>query len=122
MAKHNELGKEGEKAAVAYLLSKEYVIRHQNWRKGHLELDIVAAKEDTVIVIEVKTRRNTEFAEPEDAVNRSKIRRLVKATDAYLKFFQIDNQVQFDIITVVGEVGNFKIEHIEDAFYPPLFS
>ena len=122
MAKHNELGKEGEKAAVAYLSRNEYVIRHQNWRKGHLELDIVAAKDNTLVVVEVKTRRNTEFAEPEDAVNRSKIRRLVKATDAYLKLFQIDNQVQFDIITVVGETGNFKIEHIEDAFYPPLFS
>ena len=88
----------------------------------HLELDIVEANDDMLVVVEVKTRRNTEFAEPEDAVNRSKIRRLVKATDAYLKLFQIDNQVQFDIITVVGEAGNFKIEHIEDAFYPPLFS
>ena len=122
MAKHNELGKQGETAAVNYLIQRDYVIRHQNWRKGHLELDIVAAKDDILIVIEVKTRRNTEFAEPEDAVNRSKIRRLVKATDAYLKLFQIDNQVQFDIITVVGENGNFTIQHMEDAFYPPLFT
>ena len=76
MAKHNELGKQGETAAVNYLIQRDYVIRHQNWRKGHLELDIVAAKDDILIVIEVKTRRNTEFAEPEDAVNRSKIRRL----------------------------------------------
>ncbi len=122
MAKHNDLGKQGETAAANYLIKKDYIIRHQNWRKGHLELDIVAAKDNTLIVVEVKTRRNTEFAEPEDAVNRSKIKRLVKATDAYLKLFQLDNQVQFDIITVVGENGNFKIEHIEDAFYPPLFT
>ena len=81
MAKHNELGKDGEKAACAYLISKDYVIRHQNWRKGHLELDIVAAQDDTLIIIEVKTRCNTEFTDPHDAVNRTKIRRLVKATD-----------------------------------------
>ena len=121
MALHNELGKEGEKAAIAYLIGKGYVIRHQNWRKGHLELDIVAAKDDTLVVVEVKTRRNTNFAAPEDAVNIAKIKRLVRAADTYIKFFQLDSPVRFDIITVVGTMGNFKIDHIEEAFYPPLF-
>ena len=41
MAKHNDLGKAGENAAVAYLEQKGYLIRNRNWRKGHFELDIV---------------------------------------------------------------------------------
>ena len=65
MAKHNDLGKAGENAAVAYLEQKGYLIRNRNWRKGHFELDIVAAKDNELIVIEVKTRSNTLFAEPE---------------------------------------------------------
>ena len=48
MAEHNELGKAGENAAVAYLEEHGYLIRHRNWRKGHFELDIVAAKENAV--------------------------------------------------------------------------
>lgn len=64
MAKHNDLGKAGENAAVAYLEQKGYLIRNRNWRKGHFELDIVAAKDNELIVIEVKTRSNTLFAEP----------------------------------------------------------
>ena len=40
----NLLGKAGEDAAVDYLERHDYVIRHRNWRKGHFELDIVAAK------------------------------------------------------------------------------
>lgn len=75
MAKHNDLGKAGENAAVAYLEQKGYLIRNRNWRKGHFELDIVAAKDNELIVIEVKTRSNTLFAEPEDAVDLPKIRR-----------------------------------------------
>ena len=67
MAKHNDLGKAGENAAVAYLEQKGYLIRDRNWRKGHFELDIVAAKDNELIVVEVKTRSNTLFAEPEDA-------------------------------------------------------
>ena len=39
MAEHNELGKAGENAAVAYLEEHGYLIRHRNWRKGHFELD-----------------------------------------------------------------------------------
>jgi putative endonuclease len=121
MAKHNDLGKAGENAAAAYLEKEDYLIRHRNWRKGHFELDIVAAKDNELVVVEVKTRSNTEFTQPEDAVDVPKIRRTVRAADTYIKLFQIDIPVRFDIITVVGENGNFEIEHIKEAFLPPLF-
>lgn len=121
MAEHNDLGKAGEDAAVAYLQRNGYLIRHRNWRKGHFELDIVAAKDNELIVVEVKTRSNTDFTQPEDAVNVSKIKRTVRAADTYIRMFQIDNPVRFDIITAVGNKDNFKIEHIKEAFLPPLF-
>lgn len=121
MAEHNELGKAGEDAAVAYLERNGYLIRHRNWRKGHFELDIVAVNENELVVVEVKTRSNTQFAEPEDAVDLPKIKRTVRAADTYMKLFQIDIPVRFDIITVIGNKGHFKIEHIKEAFYPPLF-
>ena len=94
MAAHNTLGKDGEDAAVAYLERNGYIIRHRNWRKNHLELDIVAVKDELLIVV---------------------------AADAYIKHFSIDIPVRFDIITAVGEAGAFEIEHIKDAFYPPMF-
>lgn len=121
MAEHNELGKVGENAAVVYLEDNGYLIRHRNWRKGHLELDIVAVKDNELIVVEVKTRSNTQFAQPEDAVDLPKIKRTVRAADTYIKLFQLDTPVRFDIITVVGNKDKFKIEHIKEAFYPPLF-
>ena len=121
MAEHNLLGKAGEDAAVQYLEQHEYPIPHRNWRKGHLELDIVAAQNGELIIVEVKTRTDTDFALPQDAVTPQKIRRTVIAADTYIKLFQIDASVRFDIITVVGKVGNFRIEHIKEAFYPPLF-
>lgn len=121
MAAHNVLGKEGEDAAVIYLKQNGYTIRDRNWRKNHLELDIVAFKDETLIVVEVKTRSNKDYIEPQEAVNWQKVRHIVVATDAYIKHFGIDAPVQFDIITVIGEVGSFEIEHIKKAFYPPIF-
>ena len=76
MAAHNELGKEGEEAASAYLSSRGYRIRHRNWHVGKLELDIIAEKDGELIVVEVKTRRNTRFGLPEEAVTERKIRRI----------------------------------------------
>ena len=121
MATHNKLGKAEEDAAAAYLEGKGYILLHRNWRKNHLELDIVAEKDHELVVVEVKTRANGSYREPQEAVDWLKIRRIVIATDAYIKHFGWDKPVRFDIITVVGQNGDFQIEHIENAFYPPLF-
>ena len=94
MAKHNELGKAGENAAVTYLEQQGYIIRDRNWRKGHFELDIVATQKQELIVVEVKTRSNTQFAEPEDAVDIPKIKRTVRATDTYMSDDPTSENVQ----------------------------
>ncbi|MDR0657513.1 MAG: YraN family protein [Mediterranea sp.] len=121
MAYHNTLGEAGEKAAAAYLEKLGYHICHRNWRKGRLELDIVATDGNELIVVEVKTRTDTAHILPQEAVTRQKVRRTVIAADAYLKTFRTDAPVRFDIISIVGREGHFKIEHIKEAFYPPVF-
>ena len=118
MAKHIDLGKAGEDAAVKYLERNGFVIRHRNWRNGHLELDIVAYKDGTIRVIEVKTRASDDFADPMSAVDRTKRKRLLKAADAYIKIFNLDVPVFFDVITLVGSEGIFNIEYVEEAFNP----
>ncbi len=121
MAEHNELGKIGESEAVTYLKAEGYLIRHQNWRFGKKELDIVAEKGGELVVIEVKTRKDLRHGLPEEAVDGKKIRRIVASTDAYLKKFAIDLPVRFDIITLTGTVPPFHLEHIRNAFLPPLW-
>ncbi|MDL2211003.1 YraN family protein [Bacteroides sp. OttesenSCG-928-M17] len=121
MAEHNELGKAGEEAAVKYLERNDYIIRHRNWRRGHLELDIVAAKDNELIVIEVKTRKSNALSTPQEAVTKQKIRHTLLAADTYIKIHQIDDPVRFDIISVIGEEGHFQINHIEEAFHPTMW-
>lgn len=121
MAIHNDLGRDGEQMASNLLEAKGYTIRHRNWRCGHKELDIVAEKDNLLVIVEVKTRKDTIFGTPEEAVTNAKIRRIVSSTDAYLRKYAIDKPVRFDLITIVTQQGNTQIDHIEDAFYPPLF-
>ena len=105
------------------MLQKGYTILHRNWRAGKKELDIVAMdnQQKTLVVVEVKTRKNRLFGEPEEAINDTKIRRIVSSTDTYLRKFAIDLPVRFDIIAIVGEKPPFQIEHLEDAFYSPIW-
>ncbi|MBO7247593.1 MAG: YraN family protein [Bacteroidaceae bacterium] len=122
MAKHNELGMTGEAVAVDYLLNNGYEIVDRNWRSGHKEIDIIAAKNGILVIVEVKTRKNSQYGNPEDAVTGRKIRRIVTATDAYLRLKMIDMQVRFDVITIlIKDNSVLSIEHIKDAFYAPIW-
>lgn len=121
MAAHNRLGKEGEDAAAAYLESRGYTICHRNWRKNRLELDIVAMHEGELVVVEVKTRTDTDCGEPQEAVDWQKVHHIITAADAYIKQFDICLPVRFDIVTAVGAHPPFAIGHLKNAFYPPVF-
>ena len=121
MAAHNTLGKAGEDAAVHYLEGKGYEIVHRNWRAGHLEIDIVARKDGYLVMVEVKTRRNTRYQEPAEAVSPLKMKRILQATDAYLQNCESTPAVRFDIITAIGGAGHLRIEQIEDAWQPLAF-
>ena len=117
MAQHNELGKWGEDVAADYLLRQGYTIVERDWKSGHRDLDIIAQDGDTVVFVEVKTRRNRDFTDPEMAVDYQKIRHLQQAANHYIKYRHIDNDIRFDIITVVGTMNETpSIEHIKDAF------
>ena len=120
----NELqkfGSKGEEFATSFLINKGYFIRHRNWRVGHIELDIIAENKDFIVVVEVKTRKNDKFCHPSDAVNHTKIKRIVNATQAYIFKYNINKDIRFDIISIIPTLdGNFEIEHQEDAFFPPI--
>lgn len=122
MATHNDLGTWGERVAADHLRQKGYSILHQNWKIGHRDLDIVAFSPDheTLVVVEVKTRRNTDFMEPESSVDWKKMRNLAIAANAYLQRYRLDCGVRFDIVTIVGDGIHADIHHIEDAFTTPM--
>ena len=87
MAERNNTGKEGESEARAYLKKLGYQILHTNLHFHHYELDLVAVYEGELIVVEVKTRSVGCLLPPEEAVDQKKIKRIVAATDAYIRYF-----------------------------------
>lgn len=123
MAEHNELGKWGEQMAEKYLVDHGFYIRERDWHHGRADIDIIAiSKEQNMLLfIEVKTRASNEVADPLLAINRKKMRSIGNAANAYVKENQIDYELRFDVLTIVGaEASTAHIDYIKDAFNPLL--
>ena len=116
MAAHNELGKWGEDIAADYLKKKGYEIIERDWKSGHHDLDIVAKDGNTLVIVEVKTRRNRLFGNPEEAIDYKKRMSLQSAINHYVKSHRTGRDIRFDIISIVGTIGSTpEIEHIKDV-------
>ena len=118
MAEHNDFGKLGEELAVNYLIEKGYEILERNWRNIHKEIDIIAKKDNVLVIVEVKARQSDEYGEPDIAVTRQKQSRLISAANAYLFQNKLDINTRFDIISIIIRDDIVEINHIEDAFLP----
>lgn len=118
MAEHNDKGRWGEQKAAEYLEQNGYRIMWRDWRDGHRDLDIVAVDADQLVIVEVKTRRNADLMEPEQAVDARKIRNIALAAAKLVSTYDIGMPLRFDIIAVTGTESSFTIKHIEDAFMP----
>ena len=120
MAEHNELGKKGEDAAVNYFQQNGYDIIERNWINEKYEIDIIARDKEFIVFAEVKTRSSDYWGNPEEAVSKGKIKRIVEAADFYLREFDIDLPARFDVIAAIWNGKSFEIDHIDDAFLAPV--
>lgn len=111
-----ELGIFGEQMAQRFLLKNGYAIRRTNYRYLKFEIDIIAQKEDKIVVVEVKTRQTTEIGEPWMAVTKKKQRQIILCANDYIQSRDLPNEVRFDIISIVHNQFRTRLEHIEDAF------
>lgn len=109
------VGDFGEDLVEEYLRNKGYDILDRNFRKPFGEIDIIAKIDEIVVFVEVKTRKNKDFANPREAVTISKQQKIIKASQAYLIENDLtDSIIRFDVAEVIRVDG--EINYIENAF------
>ena len=114
-----ELGAWGEERAAKYLRGKGYTIVERNFRCRSGEIDIIARRGDIIAFVEVKLRRDADFAEAREFVTAAKQRRIIKTAQLWLYTHETEKQPRFDVIEVYapdGEHGRVTVNHIENAF------
>lgn len=111
-----EFGKIGEQMAAKYLTDKGYLILEHNYRRGHLEIDLIALDEDELVIVEVKSRAYDNILQPEDAVDHKKRQALIRLANEYVKTHNRKENVRFDIVTVVSKADGAEIKHLKNAY------
>lgn len=120
MAWNNQIGNKGEELAVDYLQHLHYEILETNWHCQHKEVDIIALDGDFIVFIEVKTRSNTNYGMPYEAVSRKKQQFIVQAAEKYIEGKDIFKECRFDIISILSKNGQYHVEHMKNAFHAEL--
>ena len=116
MADHNTLGSAGEMLAMDWLSVNGFEVLHHNWRYRRYEIDVIAMREGILHFVEVKSRKESAFGNPEDSVSRKKFRFLQKAAQGYLNRFPGIRWIRYDILAITfrrnGEPDYFFLEDV----------
>jgi len=103
--------------AVKYLKSIGFKILDVNYRCAIDEIDIVAKEKDTIVFIEVKTRKSDDLAEPFESVGKRKQNKIKDLAEYYLQEKDCaDCEIRLDVLSIAAKDKDTKIEHIRDAF------
>ncbi|MGB8412713.1 MAG: YraN family protein [Candidatus Binatus sp.] len=111
------LGRRGERAAERYLRRNGYRIVARNYRAAGAEIDLVAIDGETLVFVEVKTRRSRAAGAPEEAVDERKQTRMRRAAEVFAARYRADEmEMRFDIIAVDASGKRLEIELLRNAF------
>lgn len=111
------LGRRGERIAERHLRRRGYRIMERNFRAAGAEIDLVAMDGETLVFVEVKTRRTTRAGMPEEAVNPHKQRHIRRAAEIYAMGRRAhDRPMRFDVIAIREDVTGRHLELLKDAF------
>jgi putative endonuclease len=115
------VGRWGEERAVQHVVEQGWEVLARNWRRGRLEVDLVARDGPWLVIIEVKTRSEPVQAGWHRLVSRAQQERLIRAARAFLaQHADHSLEVRFDVVAILRNRYGHRILHTQDAFYPLL--
>jgi len=105
-------GKQGEELAVKYLLNQGYKILERNFRYSRFgEIDIIAMKDSHISFVEVKSRKNSKFGHPLEAISPQKIEKIIMSMRYFLSQTKIPHKTYgIEAISILSDSGT--IEHL----------
>jgi len=112
-----EFGSKGESLAVRHLKKQGYKILKQNYRTKIGEIDIIAKDKETIVFVEVKSRRSDHFGNPKWAITPRKQRKISMVALWYLKATRQNHQkARFDVVAIWVKKDKTNIEIVKNAF------
>lgn len=114
----SQVGRKGEDVALKYLQERGMRLVARNWRSGHKELDLIMDDGEFLRIIEVKSLNYPNTNDPFCAVDNKKRRRIVAAAHHFALLHNVGKEVVFDVVSVLFNGSNYRVEYFEEAFSP----
>ncbi len=114
-----EIGRHTESLACAYLERRGLQLLIRNFRCRRGEVDLVMRDGDSLVFVEVRYRRQTNFGHAAETVSRSKQSRIIACASYYMSVYHSWNKpARFDVVSIEGRPDNLTIDWLADAFQP----
>lgn len=114
MALHNKIGKIGEEIAVRYLRKEKYYIVERNYRNKFGEIDIIAAKDNYTVFIEVKSRSSENYIKLAQNLYYNQIYNIKRAAIYYFSEKNLHlSAIRFDLIALQIDPQAKKIDKLK---------
>ncbi|MEI7639139.1 MAG: YraN family protein [Syntrophus sp. (in: bacteria)] len=110
-------GKMGEEIAAEHLVGVGYEILERNFRCPLGEMDIVARDHETMVFVEVRSRRTDNYGSPLESVGFTKQKKISRVAEYYLNRHGLQQvKARFDVVAVKLSPSRPEVELIRDAF------
>ncbi len=99
-----EIGKKYEKLSAELLKNNNYNILETNYRIRNAEIDIIAEKNNLLVFVEVKYRKDNKFGYGSEAVDKKKLNKIISAAKEYIEEKKLYNHdIRIDCISYLSD-------------------
>ena len=115
----SEFGRMAEDLALRFLQKHDMTLLERNFRSRFGEIDLIMQENNTIIFVEVRSRKNKAFLHPAETIDSSKRNKIRRTSQVFMQRTSAGNRYdwRFDVITLVGRRENeMEIEWIKSAF------
>ncbi|MFA0962440.1 YraN family protein [Roseivirga sp. BDSF3-8] len=109
-----DIGADGEHLAESFLKKKGYRVLDRNFRYKRGEIDLIVQKDNLIAFVEVKTRKNKVFGNPEEFVSDVQAERIMEVAEYFIHKHAWAHLIRFDIVAITQK-PRLEIVHLEDA-------
>ena len=111
------IGNMGEEVAASFFLDRGARVMEQNFRYKRSEIDLVLLWENVMVFVEIKTRKNSEFGNPENFISENQQDKIREAAEIVQEIYRWTGPVRFDVLSIIADQGKIQeLFHLADAF------
>jgi len=113
---NRDTGQHAEDLAAQALMDKGYTILERNFGNKFGEIDIIARNGDTLVFVEVKAKKGTEYGSPEEMISRGKLAKIRHMAMVYTEGKSVPCRIDVVAVVLNSDDNLIRLTHYENVY------